>query len=90
MHPGFRATCAGHLEEWTGHVVRMLIAAKTKHQPMVDFDPERVAWFLNSLWQGSILIGKTRQTPEMIRSNIELARAWVNSLFGRPASIPAI
>ena len=50
-----------------------------------EFDPESAAWFLNSLWQGSMLIGKTRQAPEMIRRNIEFARAWVDSLFGLPA-----
>ena len=84
-HPNFRETCAGHLQDWTGHVVKMLTAAKAKHPPVTDFDPESAAWFLNSLWQGSMLVGKTRQAPEMIRRNIEFARAWVDSLFGLPA-----
>jgi len=43
-----------------------------------------VAWMLNSLWQGSMLASKTRQAPEMIRQNIELARAWVDSFFVLP------
>lgn len=86
MHPAFRATCAGHLNDWTGHVVKMLTAAKAKHPPVSDFDPEDVAWFLNSLWQGSMLISKTRQAPEMIRRNIALARSWVDGLFGRQHS----
>ena len=88
-HPNFRESCSGHLGDWTGHVVKMLTAAKAKHRPAVDFDPEGVAWFLNSLWQGSMLIGKTRQAPEMIRSNIQLARAWVDSFFVVPVSSPA-
>ncbi len=88
-HPNFRGVCARHLDDWTRHVVKMLSAAKAKHPPVVDFDPEKVAWFLNSLWQGSMLTGKTRQDPEMIRSNIELARAWVDSFFGVPVTSPA-
>ncbi len=88
-HPNFRGVCAGHLDDWTRHVVKMLTAAKAKHPPVVDFDPEKVAWFLNSLWQGSMLISKTRQAPEMIRSNIELARAWVDSFFGVPVTSTA-
>jgi TetR/AcrR family transcriptional repressor of nem operon len=41
-----------------------------------------VAWFLNSLWQGSMLIGKTCRTPEMIRRNLQIARGYVDGLFG--------
>jgi TetR/AcrR family transcriptional regulator, transcriptional repressor for nem operon len=47
-----------------------------------EFDASSVAWFLNSLWQGSMLIGKTCETPVMIRNNLRLARAWVFDFFG--------
>jgi TetR/AcrR family transcriptional repressor of nem operon len=43
-----------------------------------------VAWFLNSLWQGSALVGKARQSMEMIRANLRLARAYVDLLFANP------
>jgi TetR/AcrR family transcriptional repressor of nem operon len=81
-HPAMRAECAKQLEIWTENVAKMLQSAKEKHHPVTDFDPVDVAWFLNSLWQGSMLIGKTRQTPEMIRRNLQLARGYVDGLFG--------
>jgi TetR/AcrR family transcriptional repressor of nem operon len=81
-HPAMRAECAHQLDIWTANVAKMLQSAKDKHRPVADFDPVDVAWFLNSLWQGSMLIGKTRQAPAMIRSNLQIARGYVDGLFG--------
>lgn len=81
-HPAMRDECARQLDIWTHNVVRMLTAAKEKYAPPVDFVPEDAAWFLNSLWQGSMLIGKTCQSPEMIRKNLALARSWLDGLLG--------
>jgi len=80
-HPAMRAECARQLEIWTENAARMLRAAKERHRPTADFDPVEVAWFLNSLWQGSMLIGKTCRTPEMIRRNLQIARGYVDGLF---------
>ena len=78
-----RETCEGHLNNWTAMVARMLAAAKERHPPALHFDPEQVAWMLNSLWQGSMLVGKTRRNPQMIIDNLRQARHFVNALFGR-------
>lgn len=80
-HPLMREACSRELGVWTQNVAKLLSGAKEKHRPRQDFDPEAVAWFLNSIWQGSMLIGKTRQNPELIVSNLKLARAYIDSLF---------
>lgn len=85
-NPALRAACARHLDDWTHNCARMLAAAKAKYPPVVDFDPVEVAWYLNSLWQGSMLTGKTRQHPEMIRCNLRMARTWLAGFFGLPHS----
>lgn len=84
-HPAMRAECAHQLDVWTANVTKMLREAKAKHQPMSDFDPVEAAWFLQSIWQGSMLIGKTRGAPgpAMIRRNIQFAHTWVGGLFGK-------
>lgn len=84
-HPAMRAECERQLDVWTVNVAKMLKEAKALHQPAVDFDPVEAAWFLQSIWQGSMLIGKTRGAPgpAMIRRNIQFARAWVDGLFGK-------
>jgi TetR/AcrR family transcriptional repressor of nem operon len=81
-HPSMREACLGHLTVWTDNVAAMLAEAKKVHPPQIDFDPESVAWMLNSLWQGSMLVAKTRQIPDMIVSNVQHGRAYVGSLFG--------
>ncbi|MDI1310730.1 TetR/AcrR family transcriptional regulator [Prosthecobacter sp.] len=80
-HPAFQAACEKELNLWTYNVAKMLTAAKKKHKPKTKFDPERVAWFLNSLWQGSMLVGKTCRSQELIRHNLKLARSYVDGLF---------
>lgn len=87
-HAEVRSACATHLATWTEMVVRLLGAAKQRHQPTAEWDADRVGWLLNSIWQGSMLIAKTRQTPDMLVSNIELARGYVKSLFVLPTSPP--
>lgn len=80
-HPALRDQCSAQLERWTSNVANMLRAAKQRHAPAIDFDPAEVAWFLNSIWQGSMLIGKTCQAPAMIRRNLQFARAYIDALF---------
>jgi TetR/AcrR family transcriptional repressor of nem operon len=83
-HPDFRAACDRELDVWTEMMRARLAAAKQQLQPAVDFDPADVAWFLNSVWQGSMLVGKARQSSEMIRANIRMARSYIDSLFALP------
>ena len=80
--PAMQAACARELDLWTANVAKLLAAAKQARQPAREFDPEQVAWFLNSLWQGSMLVAKTRGQQPMTAQNIRLARAWVDGLFG--------
>ena len=80
-HPDFRATCERELDFWTEMFRSRLQAAKQQLKPAVNFDPAELAWYLNSIWQGSALIGKARQSTDMIRANLRLARAYVDSLF---------
>ena len=81
-NPALREACSQYLWDWTEFVRQLLEEAKTAMPPAVDFDAEEVAWFLNSLWQGSMLVAKTRQDPDIIRRNLAHARAHVDGLFG--------
>jgi TetR/AcrR family transcriptional repressor of nem operon len=76
-----RKACAEHLSVWSQMVIRMLTEARKKYKPKVPFDPESVAWMLNSLWQGSMLVSKTKEQPQIILSNLRQARAYVDNLF---------
>ncbi len=80
-NPAFQAACERELNLWTENVAKMLTAAKKLHKPKTKFDPVSVAWFLNSLWQGSMLVAKTCRSQELIRHNLKLARDYVDGLF---------
>jgi TetR/AcrR family transcriptional regulator, transcriptional repressor for nem operon len=80
-HPEFRASCAEELNVWTQNVAILLSKARELHRPPEPFDPEEVAWFLNSLWQGSMLIAKTREDQGVIIRNLRHTRAYIKSLF---------
>lgn len=82
-HPVIQAACAKELHSWTDNVATMLAAAKKKRKPTQNFDPKAVAWFLNSLWQGSLLVGKACQSQPMIRHNLKLARDYVDGFFDK-------
>lgn len=79
-----RDACGRELALWTTNVERLLSEAKKRHPTRVDFNPQEVAWFLNSLWQGSMLVAKTVQAQPMIIVNLQLARGYVESLFDIP------
>jgi len=80
-NPAMRDRCAGHLSNWSIMMKDRLTAAKERYPVRTDFDPEHVAWFLNSLWQGSMLIAKTLQNQTMIAENIRIARDYIDRLF---------
>lgn len=83
-HPALQEVCTRELDRWSMNVCRLLTAAKERHTPARDFDPAQVAWFLNSLWQGSMLVGKTCAEPQLIRDNLALARQFIDGLFLSP------
>jgi TetR/AcrR family transcriptional repressor of nem operon len=85
-NPALREVCSQYLGDWTEFARQLLDEAKAAQKPVVDFDSEEVAWFLNSLWQGSMLIAKTRQDSRIAIRNLERARAHVDSLFGCTAA----
>lgn len=80
-NPAFRETCSTYLGDWTDFVREMLDEAKAAQAPRSEFDSEEVAWFLNSLWQGSMLVAKTRQDPQIVVRNLQRARAHIDTLF---------
>ncbi len=87
-HETMREAAAGHMNAWVAMATRLLIAARRVHAPRVDFDPESVAWLLYSVWQGSMLIGKTRRDTAMIVANLRLAGDYLDSLFTTPHPAP--
>jgi len=88
-NPALRETCSNALGDWTDFARELLDEAKAAQPPRTDFDSEDVAWFLNSLWQGSMLVAKTRQDPQIVIRNLNRARAHIDALFFGENTQPA-
>lgn len=80
-HPAFREKCAQILGHWTDRTAVLLTAAKAKYAPAASFDPRQAAWFLNSIWQGSMLVAKTENDPRIIRQNLQFTREWIDYIL---------
>lgn len=87
--PAIREAGERHMVAWVAVVADMLTRARQAHPVATDFDPEAVAWVLYSIWQGSMLIGKTRRSPAMIEANLGQARLYIDSLFAHPGRSPS-
>lgn len=81
-NPVLREAASTYLGDWTDFARQLLDEAKAMQRPLNDFNSADVAWFLNSLWQGSMLVAKTRQDPQIVIKNLERARSHINGLFG--------
>lgn len=68
-------------ESWARRTTNLLIAAKSSHPPKVDFEPEEVAWWLQSFVQGTLLIAKAKPDRDFVLANIRHCRAYVMGLF---------
>ena len=78
-----RSIFVGHFQDWVDRTAKMLAEAKQASPPVIDFDPEEMAWWLQSMVQGTLLISKSRRSEEFIRKNVAHCRRYVMSHFGR-------
>lgn len=78
-----REVCATHFGEGAQQMTQLLREAQRVVPTKKDFDPEAVALMFVSLLQGSMLMAKTTQNPDLVVSNIEHGRAYIRSFFKR-------
>ena len=86
-NPEVAQHCRKALALWTANVSRLLDAAKQQHPVSPQFDSDAIAWFLNGIWQGSMLIAKTQANPGILTANLRHARAYLDSLFAPEPSL---
>lgn len=80
-HPEIRAACEAGL---AGHVATLVVdiaAAKARYAPGAPWTPESVAYYIQSVLQGSFIFAKARGGPEIVRGNAAHLRRSLESLF---------
>jgi TetR/AcrR family transcriptional regulator, transcriptional repressor for nem operon len=82
-HPKLRAACDQGLCSHIAELTRDLQAAKALYAPSASWSAESVGVFIQSLLQGSFIFAKAKQTPEVVRANLQHLRRYLSLLFPR-------
>jgi TetR/AcrR family transcriptional repressor of nem operon len=85
-HPAIRAACDKSLTSHVAVLTRDIEAAKKRHAPRARWSAESVGYFIQSVLQGSFVFAKAKQSPEVVRENLEHLRRYLGTLFTQPSN----
>jgi TetR/AcrR family transcriptional repressor of nem operon len=81
-NPEIRTQCAGHFSTWVEILKRDLDAAKSACKAK-GVDTTALADHFIALFEGSLLLAKSRRDVEVIASNLRHFKNYVRTIFGR-------
>ena len=82
-HPKIRAACNNGLSLHITDLVRDIEAAKLLHAPNAKWNAESVGNFIQVVLQGSFILAKSKQGPEVIRESLAHLRSYLEILFNQ-------
>jgi TetR/AcrR family transcriptional regulator, transcriptional repressor for nem operon len=82
-HPDIRAACDRGLSRHIAALTLDLRAAKKLYAPKAQWSAETVGYFIQSLLQGSFVFAKTKESPEVVRENLDHLQRYLQFLFHR-------
>ena len=80
-HPEIRAACERALSSHTAELTRDVEAARQLYAPDASWSAESVGNFIQAVLQGSFILAKAKQGPEVVRENLEYLRRTLRVLF---------
>jgi TetR/AcrR family transcriptional repressor of nem operon len=80
-NPELREACQQVFLKIAADFSKDLAEAKALHAPNATFDPEQLATFYISIVQGSLVLAKAAGNSEVVVSNIEQFRSYLQILF---------
>ena len=82
-HPNIRAACEQALATGIADLARDVEAAKKLYAPKASWTAESVGGFIHGVLQGSFILAKAKQGPEVVRQNLEHLRRYLMALFNQ-------
>ena len=82
-HPEIRAACNKGLSLHIAELVRDIEAAKLRYAPSAQWNAESVGNLIQVVLQGSFILAKSRQGPEVIRESLAHLRSYLEILFNQ-------
>jgi TetR/AcrR family transcriptional repressor of nem operon len=84
-HPHLRDACNAGMSFHIADLTRDLEAAKQRYVPDADWSAESVGYFIQSALQGAFIFAKAKQSPEVVRNDLDHLRRYLKLLFKRSA-----
>ena len=82
-NPEMRSLCQVAFSRIALNFGKDLEAAKALYAPDADFDPQKLAMFYVSFFQGASMIAKASDSNAVLIDNIEQFRRYLQTLFGK-------
>ena len=80
-HPEIRSACERALSAHTAELTRDIEASKRLYAPTAPWSAESVGNFIQAVLQGSFILAKAKQGPEVMHENLEHLRRTLRVLF---------
>ena len=80
-HPEIRVACNQALSAHIDELTRDVEAARQLYAPDASWSAESVGNFMQAVLQGSFILAKAKQGPEVVRENLEHLRRTLRVLF---------
>jgi len=80
-HPAIRVACERALSAHIAELTRDVEAARQLYSPTAPWSAESVGNFIQAVIQGSFILAKAKQGPEVVQENLEHLRRTLRVLF---------
>jgi len=89
-HPDIRAACDRGMSRHIAELTRDVEAAKKLYAPRRRWSAESVGYFIQSVLQGSFVFAKAKQSPDVVRENLEHLQRYLEALFNHARTIKGV
>ena len=85
-HPAIRAAAERHMRDHVAELARDVAEAKLLHAPHAPWSPESVAFHMQSVLQGSLVLAKATLQTDVAVESLGHLRRYLETLFKAPAA----
>ena len=82
-HPAIRAACEVHLKDHVTDIARDIAEAKARRAPDADWSAESLAFHMQAVLQGSLILAKAQGGPAVAAECLGHLRRYLETLFNR-------
>jgi TetR/AcrR family transcriptional repressor of nem operon len=80
-HPAIRAACEKHMTDHVAELAKDVAEAKQRYAPESPWSPESLAFYMQSVLQGSLIFAKAKQGPAVAVESLGHLRRYLEILF---------